>query len=116
MYLFTSSLKWDIFIVYIIISLIFVVSCLIFVSCLFLYYPAHQEVPKSKVRIHENPMIKRSSFVKSNPNLCFTHNPSDGLLCVENDIFRSVSCNNILLSNDNRMAQKMEGIGIAFEL
>ena len=92
-------------------------SCLILVSCLFLYYPAHQEVPKSNVRIHENPMIKRSSFVKSNPNLCFTNNQSDsGLLCVDNDIFRSVSCNNILLSNDNRIAQKMEGIGIAFEL
>ena len=86
--------------------------CFVFVSLL----PSTTRSTKSKVRIHENPMIKRSSFVKSNPNLCFTHNPSDGLLCVENDIFRSVSCNNILLSNDNKMAQKMEGIGIAFEL
>ena len=114
MFLFTSSLKWDIFIIYIIISLIVVISCLVIVSCLFLNYPAH-DLTRSTVRIHENPMMKRTSFVRSNPNLCFAPNPSDGLLCVDNDIFRSVSCNNIDFSKENTVISKLEETQFIYE-
>lgn len=108
MYLFTDSLKWDIFIVYIIISLVFVISCLILVSYLFVFYPAQSDLLRTKVTIRENPMIKRTSFVKSNPNLCFTPNQNDGLLCPENDIFRSSSCNNINFTTGNTMNEKIK--------
>ena len=103
MHLFTDSLKWDLFIIYIIISLVFVISCLILVSYLFFFYPAKSDLSGTKVTIRENPMIKRASFVKSNPNLCFTPSQNDGLLCIENDIFRSASCNNIDFTSRNRM-------------
>ena len=102
MYLFTDSLKWDIFIIYIIISLVIVISCQILVSYLFLFYPAQSDLLKPKVTIRENPMIKRTSFVKSNPNLCFTPNQNEGFLCIENVFFRSASCNNINFTTGNR--------------
>ena len=62
--MFTDSLKWDLFVIYIFISLYFVGSCCILVYCMFLCCPAktQAEVKKSKKSIQDDINQKKNSL------------------------------------------------------
>ena len=62
--MFTDSLKWDLFVIYIFISLYFVGSCCILVYCMFLCCPAktQAEVKKSKRSIQDDINQKKISL------------------------------------------------------
>ena len=48
--LFTNYLKWDLFVIYMLICVIFLGSCCVWVSCMFLFYPAKNQNEPKKIK------------------------------------------------------------------
>ena len=68
MALLTNFLVWDLFVVYMLICVTFLVSCCIWVSCMFLFYPARnqQVICRSEQHISHEENMKHGS-IKSYP-------------------------------------------------
>ena len=79
MALLTKFLIWDLFIMYMIICVIFLVSCCVWVSCMFLFYPAksQHEIRRSKQDINPEGNLKncsiRSTPIPSQPSIKKEH-------------------------------------------
>ena len=57
--MFTDSVKWDLFVIYIFFSIIFVGSCCVLLSCMFLNCPAKNQIKlnKPEISITTNPVV-----------------------------------------------------------
>ena len=91
--LFTNFWKWDLFVIYMFICVIFLGSCCVWVSCMFLFYPAknHNEIKKSKELTNQNEKDKQEGARSNSINYfrrCGNYNPLN-----EQRSFRSKSIN-----------------------
>ena len=64
MALLTNFLVWDLFVVYMLICVTFLVSCCIWVSCMFLFYPARnqQVICRSEQNVSHEENVKHGSI------------------------------------------------------
>ena len=93
----TNFLVWDLFVVYMLICVTFLVSCCIWVSCMFLFYPARnqQVICRSEQQISHDENMKHGS-IKSYPTSSSIR-PKNEDTCNDNRNYRSKSINIIPL-------------------
>ena len=77
MALLTKFLIWDLFVMYMLICITFLVSCCVWVSCMFLFYPAkgHPVRSRSATNINREGNVKSCS-IRSTPNYPMSENPN----------------------------------------